>query len=512
RWLAMAVVALAMPPFLVTNCWLHYLGDAGAWRGWLPFKIYSLGGAVWILTLLTWPITLLAVLGAWRRLEACQLESDMAVTGFAMVRGLLWPLARNAMGLAAVLTFVLALNNFAVPAILQVKVFPAEVWVDFNTSFDSKAALQTSWPMILAPMVLLIWLRRRQIAWPNVEAPVSAKLFRRQLGKGWFWCCGICAVLLSALAVGLPLVQLISTRRTWSELSPALAAGHMAVWNSFFFAAVAATLCLALGLIGWRWPIGIGLWLPFLIPGVLLGIGLIVVFNRPWLSAFYQSAGIVVLALGIRYLALGWNGAGHAMRAVDPDLTDAARLSGASRWQMLRHVHWPQISPQIAATWYIIFLLCLWDVESMVLIVPPGRETLALRIFNLLHYGHNTQVNALCLMLLYLAVVPMALWRTGKFIANRSRGSTALLAICAAIILAGCSQETATEKAIDSKIFNRAQVIGTRGVGVGQLNKPRSVAVDRQDNLYVVDMTGRVQKFSPDGRFLLSWQMPQTDL
>jgi DNA-binding beta-propeller fold protein YncE len=47
---------------------------------------------------------------------------------------------------------------------------------------------------------------------------------------------------------------------------------------------------------------------------------------------------------------------------------------------------------------------------------------------------------------------------------------------------------------------------------VGQLNKPRSVAVDALDNLYVVDMTGRVQKFSSNGVFLLSWQMPQTDL
>jgi sugar lactone lactonase YvrE len=35
--------------------------------------------------------------------------------------------------------------------------------------------------------------------------------------------------------------------------------------------------------------------------------------------------------------------------------------------------------------------------------------------------------------------------------------------------------------------------------------------VDTQDNLYVVDMTGRVQKFSSNGVFLLSWQMPQTD-
>ena len=32
-----------------------------------------------------------------------------------------------------------------------------------------------------------------------------------------------------------------------------------------------------------------------------------------------------------------------------------------------------------------------------------GGETLALRVFNLLHYGHNAQVNALCLTLLLVA-------------------------------------------------------------------------------------------------------------
>jgi DNA-binding beta-propeller fold protein YncE len=63
-----------------------------------------------------------------------------------------------------------------------------------------------------------------------------------------------------------------------------------------------------------------------------------------------------------------------------------------------------------------------------------------------------------------------------------------------------------------SQIFGEVEVIGSRGVGVGQINKPRSVAVDDEENLYVVDMTGRVQKFSPAGQALLSWQMPQTDL
>jgi sugar lactone lactonase YvrE len=194
-------------------------------------------------------------------------------------------------------------------------------------------------------------------------------------------------------------------------------------------------------------------------------------------------------------------------------------LDGASRWQMLRYVQWPQIAPQTAAVGYVVFLLCLWDVESIILVVPPGGETLALRVFNLLHYGHNAQVNALCLMLLALAVAPLVIWKAWCVVRGACSVSTqhvtrnTLLLACAVMLLAGCTPSGSSSQApLASQLFRRVQIIGSRGVGVGELNKPRSVAVDAQDNLYVVDMTGRVQKFSSNGVFLLSWQMPQTAL
>lgn len=80
------------------------------------------------------------------------------------------------------------------------------------------------------------------------------------------------------------------------------------------------------------------------------------------------------------------------------------------------------------------------------------------------------------------------------------------------LLFTGCTpQETPGSRALDSRFFARAQVIGERGGGAGQFNKPRSVAVDGDDNIFVVDMTGRVQKFTPEGQFLLSWQTPETD-
>jgi DNA-binding beta-propeller fold protein YncE len=197
----------------------------------------------------------------------------------------------------------------------------------------------------------------------------------------------------------------------------------------------------------------------------------------------------------------------RAIRSGDPSLAAMARLEGASRWQTFRHIQWPQTSSQLAAAWYVTYLLCLWDVETLVLIVPPGGETLSLRIFNLLHYGHNSQVNALCLLLLALALVPLAAGFALQSIRKLAPPwLTALVLWC----VAGCSAGDQRSAPLQSRFFSRVEVIGTRGAGVGELNKPRSVAVDAQDNLYVVDMTGRVQKFSPDGKFLLYWQMPET--
>src|SRR5262249_20852261 len=115
RWcrcfMVAVVAALALPPFLVANCLLDLLGNTGIWRRWLAVNLYSIGGAIWLLTLLLWPITTLFALGAWGRLESSQLESDPMLRGWPLIRWLLWPMARTAVGQAAGLILVLALNN-----------------------------------------------------------------------------------------------------------------------------------------------------------------------------------------------------------------------------------------------------------------------------------------------------------------------------------------------------------------------------------------------------------------
>ena len=53
------------------------------------------------------------------------------------------------------------------------------------------------------------------------------------------------------------------------------------------------------------------------------------------------------------------------------------------------------------------------------------------------------------------------------------------------------------------------QVWGRRGLSDGRLQKPRAMAINDLDQVYIVDTTGRIQAFDRDGKYLLGWRTPE---
>ena len=54
------------------------------------------------------------------------------------------------------------------------------------------------------------------------------------------------------------------------------------------------------------------------------------------------------------------------------------------------------------------------------------------------------------------------------------------------------------------------KVWGERGITPGKLQKPRAIAIDEDDLLYLVDITARIQVFDTDGNFLRGWRTPKS--
>ena len=80
----------------------------------------------------------------------------------------------------------------------------------------------------------------------------------------------------------------------------------------------------------------------------------------------------------------------------------------------------------------------------------------------------------------------------------------ALLLVLAAFVASpGCLSRPPNERPPEL-------IYGSRGVTDGKFFKPRAVTIDKDDHLYIVDMTARIQVFDRDGKFLRSWQTPDS--
>jgi DNA-binding beta-propeller fold protein YncE len=71
-----------------------------------------------------------------------------------------------------------------------------------------------------------------------------------------------------------------------------------------------------------------------------------------------------------------------------------------------------------------------------------------------------------------------------------------------ALALGGCPAPPTEEDRVQ-KVWGRV------GVAPGRFSKPRAIAIDARDQLYIVDMTARIQVFDTEGNYLRGWQTPE---
>ncbi len=512
RWLGGAcLLTLALPAFFVSGMWMEWIGFSGAWRlggGWLSERWMPIAVSSVVLALLLWPMGALLVMGAWDRLDARLLEAEPELRGRALWTAVLWPQVRPILVQPALVIAMVALGHFSVPALFQARVWPAEVWVEYATRFDAWAAWQRCWPLGLVAVGAVGLLTRQRWTWPILQQGTSSRMLRERLGRSWV--VGTLAVAIGIVLVALvfPVMTALAAPRTWTELLPALEAAGGAAWRTFAYASVAASAVTVLAVALVRWKVAAVSAVVFVAPGVFTGMVLAETAGKVTWDFFRSVGGWVVVALSVRYAFVAWLAARRMWGDSDPRLREWLGLAGAGRWSTWWHAVMQGRWGPMAGAWFVVYLLGLWDVETAILVVPPGGDTLGLMIFNLLHYGHNAQVTALCLLLAGVALAPWLTWALFR------RLLPVILLMGLGLGGTGCSPEggESTSRALKSVLFERVEVIGGKGTGPGRFSKPRSVAVDADGKLYAVDMTGRVQRFGTGGQWEALWQMPETTI
>lgn len=141
-------------------------------------------------------------------------------------------------------------------------------------------------------------------------------------------------------------------------------------------------------------------YLPLAVPAVTMGIGLITIWNQPLMDIVYGSSLIIIFGYVARFIPFAVAAAISGLRQLDTKLEEAAFMASSNWWRVMGKIVVPLISPSLITGFFIVFILALGELGTTLLVTPPGRETISLKIYNLMHYGAEEKVAALCLVLM----------------------------------------------------------------------------------------------------------------
>ncbi len=190
------------------------------------------------------------------------------------------------------------------------------------------------------------------------------------------------------------------------------------IWT-FLTAGTAASLAIVVAIVaawwartgGWRLAaIAIAAAILHATPGPLIGVSIISFLNRPEIPGFTylydRTITAPALAQAVRALPVTLLIAWHALARFDRNQQEAAALDGCGPWMILQKIVLPQRWRALLAAWGFAVALSIGDVSCSLLVIPPGIDTIARRLFGMVHSGVDDQVAAACLLLMgFLAAV-----------------------------------------------------------------------------------------------------------
>src|SRR6202045_207801 len=369
---------LLVPSYVIAVAWFVVLGSTG-WIGRflapttsevLSLAFFGFYGCIGALSTAFMPVVMLLTI-----VYLGTVNPRLEQAGLLMSRwpSVLWrvtlSLIAPAILFAAVLVFLLTLGEVGVPTFLRYPVYPVEILTQFAAFYDFSAATVAAIPMlIVTAMILLLEIRLLHTSVLELSAATfGGRHAPIELGRWRFPLFGF-ALVLTLVTVALPIAVLIVQAASLSAFADAFSRASDSILRSVIFASIGATLLTLLGFFCgylvhsralplWRSVDALALFL-FTLPGTVIGIGLISLWNKPITNAIYATPGIVILGYLAQYAVLPTRMTAAILQRIPPSLEQAAQLSGASWFMTLRHIVAPLARRGLIGAWIIAYIFC----------------------------------------------------------------------------------------------------------------------------------------------------------
>lgn len=441
-------VSFFLPSLPVALGWILLLDDKfGLLNRWLQalpfiknavFNIYSFWGIVWVHMTTTLGVKVLLLAPAFRNLDATLEESSRScgASTLGTVFRVVIPLMMPAILVSTILGVIRSMEAFEIELLLGVPIglFVYSTKIRDMVSYEPPeyAPATALGTMFLVVLLALVAFQR----WY-----VGRKMFRTVTGRGfstrvvslgrWRWPIFWLVVLIAFSVTFTPVIMLgmgtfmrafgyFDIPNPWT-----LENWQRVLSDPYLVQSVRNTIVVGLGTAG-AGVVFYGLiayvvvktrfagraildflsWLPWAIPGILMGLALLwTVFQTRVLLFLYGSVYLLMLALFIKSMPFGVQITKSVLLQIGPELEEAARICGGSWIQCYRRILLPLLTPTFIVVGLVCFMSAARDISTVVLLGSAQSRTMALLALDYAFGGQFEQGSVVAFMTSILVIV-----------------------------------------------------------------------------------------------------------
>ena len=408
----LSVMALVSPPFIGAYSWIVVLGNNGWVTQWvkslglnLP-TIYGAHGIILVFSLKFFPFVYLMTASALKNINRSLEEAahNLGCSPTQRFFKVTLPLVMPAISASAILCFVLSLADFGTPSIIgrEFRTLSTLAYNQYTSEMGGTPSMAVSISMLMIVISMVaVYLQRWTIRNKSYAGSLLQQHAVQPAAGLWGLCMHAICYAIVALAM-LPILVVVYTSFLKTRGPVFLNAFGLTsyervlreipdvIGNTFAYSLLAT---LAITLVGglmsylivrrdskWSGLLDSVLMVPYVVPGVVMAIGFLLVFNKPPLDLM-GTATIIVLMLFIRRLPYGVRATSAVLRQIKPSIEEAAISLGASPLKAFFKVTVPLMMPGIIAGAMMRFITAINELSSTLLLYNAQTTTMPVKVF-----------------------------------------------------------------------------------------------------------------------------------
>lgn len=406
------IMSLMSPPFIGAYSWIILLGRNGLVAkafnllGWTAPTIYGRNGIIFVFTLHLFPYIYLYTSGAMNSIDSSLEEAaeNLGMNKLKRIWTITLPVILPSILAGCVMVFMTCLADFGTPMLLGegYTVLPVLVYNEYMSESAVNPYMASALSVIIVVCSLLVLtfqklvIDKRNYQMSSLRPPQETKL------HGWkrfFVSLPIYIVVFVAFLPQIVVVCQSFIERSFSGVIKGVNLNNYRailsrlgsnIRNTYVFSLVAIVFIILLGILvsyilvrkkgKVASLIDTLIMFPYVIPGSVLGIGLIVAFNRKPLILVGTSA-IMIISYIVRKLPYTVRSGSAFLYQMDPSVEEASINLGVSPMKTFFTVTARMMLPGIMSGAVLSWITCINELSSSIMLYSGKTSTIAVAIY-----------------------------------------------------------------------------------------------------------------------------------